>query len=118
MGMQSISGGCQCGKVRYKANASLDTVYACNCSRCGRLGTLLAFTPASEFELLSGEGAQTEYPFNKKHISHLFCSSCGIQVYGQAATPDGTPTVALNARCMDGVDPDSLNVQKIDGASY
>ncbi len=43
---QTYSGGCQCGKVRYEVAADIGEVLACNCSRCGRLGSLLAFVPA------------------------------------------------------------------------
>jgi hypothetical protein len=55
------SGGCQCGKVRYEATFELGEVISCNCSRCGRLGSLLAFLPASEFKLQSGKDALTTY---------------------------------------------------------
>ena len=71
--MQTYSGGCQCGKVRYEATFELGEVIACNCSRCGRLGSLLAFMPKDSFKLVSGEGATTEYQFNKHNI-HL-CSA-------------------------------------------
>ena len=82
--MQTYSGGCQCGKVRYEATFELGEVIACNCSRCGRLGSLLAFMPKDSFKLLSGEGATTEYQFNKHNIHHLFCATCGIQSFATA----------------------------------
>ena len=43
---QSYSGGCQCGKVRYEVSMDIADLIACNCSRCRRLGSLLAFAPA------------------------------------------------------------------------
>ena len=49
------SGGCQCGKVRYKVEMEIGEVMSCNCSRCGKLGSLLAFAPAEKFELVTGE---------------------------------------------------------------
>ena len=48
------TGGCQCAKVRYEVQMEIQEVIACNCSRCGRLGSLLAFAPASQFRLISG----------------------------------------------------------------
>ena len=42
---QTYSGGCQCAKVRYEVQMDIGEVLACNCSRCGRLGSLLAFAP-------------------------------------------------------------------------
>ena len=59
--------------VRYEASFELGEVISCNCSRCGRLGSLLAFMPKDSFKLLSGEGATTEYQFNKHDIYH--CSA-------------------------------------------
>jgi hypothetical protein len=109
------SGGCQCGKVRYEATFELGEVLACNCSRCGKLGSLLAFIPASDFKLQSGKDALTTYKFNKHVIDHKFCSTCGIQSFSSGKTPDGKDMVAVNARCLDGVDPDTLTIKKYDG---
>lgn len=118
MAMESYSGGCQCGAVRFKVEVDLDQTIVCNCSRCGRLGQILAFAPEAAFELESGEGAQTAYRFNTHKIEHLFCTTCGIQSFGRAAMPDGTPTVAVNARCLDGVDPAGLNPTAVDGKNF
>ena len=117
--MQTYTGGCQCGKVRYEVALDLSgPVIACNCSRCGRLGSLLAFAPAADFKLVSGEGALTDYQFNKHVIHHMFCADCGIEPFARGKRPgDGADMVAINARCLDGVDPDSLTVKKFDGRS-
>jgi len=112
---QSYSGGCQCGNVRYEVEADIGEVIACNCSRCGRLGSLLTFVPASDFKLKTGEAAETEFQFNKHNIRHRFCSVCGIQSYAMGKTPDGKEMAAINVRCLDGVDPDSFTVRKFDG---
>jgi hypothetical protein len=114
---QTYTGGCQCGAVRYEATLELGEVISCNCSRCGRLGSLLAFLPKDNFKLLSGEGAMTEYQFNRHLIHHLFCATCGIQSFARGKRPDGAEMVAVNARCLDGVDVDTLPVKKVDGRS-
>jgi hypothetical protein len=112
------TGGCQCGKVRYEVQADINEVMACNCSRCGRLGSLLTFVPASSFKLLKGDGATTEYQFNRHNIHHLFCSTCGIQSFARGKRPDGAEMVAVNVRCVDDIDLDKLTVKKIDGRSF
>jgi hypothetical protein len=114
---QTYSGGCQCGKVRYEVSADIGEVVSCNCSRCGKLGSLLAFAPASEFKLISGEGATTEFQFNKHVIHHLFCSTCGIQSFSKGTAPNGAEMVAINVRCLDGVDTDTFKVTNFDGRS-
>ena len=108
MSAQTYTGGCQCGKVHYEVSLELGEVISCNCSRCGRLGLLLAFAPAQNFKLTSGEGAMTEYQFNKHVIHHLFCATCGVQSFARGKRPsDGADVVAVNARCLAGVDVDS-----------
>ena len=111
------SGGCQCQAVRYEVSADIQEVMSCNCSRCGRLGSLLTFVPAQDFKLLAGEDAVTEYLFNKHNIHHVFCSTCGIQSFARGKGPDGKEMVSINVRCLDGVDPESFKVKKFDGRS-
>ena len=115
---QAYSGSCQCGNVRYEVQMDLGEVLACNCSRCGRLGALLAFAPATQFKLLSGAADLTKFEFNKHMIQHQFCSTCGIQPFAIGTHPKtGAKMAAINVRCLDGVDVDSLKVRKVDGKS-
>jgi hypothetical protein len=112
-------GGCHCGQVRYEVTLDLTKpVITCNCSMCGRSGTMLSFTSATQFKLLSGDSALTDYLFNKKQIHHLFCRVCGIKSFARGTNPDGSPMVAINVRCLDGVDLSKLNVVPYDGASH
>lgn len=112
---KKYTGGCHCGKVRYEVEAAIEKVVACNCSICSRAGWLLAFVPASQFKLLSGEGAQTDYQFAKKHIHHLFCATCGIRSFGHGDAPDGSLMYSINVRCLEGVDAESFPVTRFDG---
>ena len=115
---QKYSGGCQCGKVRYEVQMHIGEVIACNCSRCGRLGSLLAFAPKTNFKLLSGDADLTKFEFNKHTIEHQFCSTCGIQSFAIGTHPKtGAKMAAINVRCLDGVDVDVLTVKKVDGRS-
>ena len=116
--LQSYQGGCHCGAVRYKANADISVVNECNCSHCEKKGFLLVFTPASDFELLSGGDKLTEYRFNKKQIEHLFCSVCGVQSFARGKGPDGAEVTAINVRCLDGVDIHALTRRPVDGRSF
>lgn len=118
MTIQTYSGSCQCGAVRYEVEADLDQTMSCNCSRCGRLGSILTFAPKDSFRLVSGEGSMSEYLFNKHAIHHRFCTTCGIQTFAEATGRDGREMVAVNVRCLEGVDPDSLSPKKVDGRSF
>lgn len=116
--MASHEGGCQCGKVRFSVEVELDQLITCNCSRCGKLGSILAFAGADAFDLKRGEGDLTEYQFNTHKISHFFCSTCGIQSFGRGVAPNGQAIVAVNVRCLDEVDVFALKPQEVDGKSF
>jgi hypothetical protein len=110
------TGGCHCGKVRYEVEMNLEKGLACNCSICLRKGTLLDFVPAAQFKLLSGEDNLQDYLFHKKVIHHLFCKTCGVTSFARAVIPSGE-MVAINVRCIDGVDVSKLKINEYDGAS-
>ena len=115
MAVQHYRGGCQCGAVRYEVDVDIDNPIACNCSRCGRLGTILSFTPADNFTLLSGRDSLTVYKFNKHVIDHQFCKVCGVQSFSLGKAQDGKTMAAINVRCLDGIDPHELNPKEFDG---
>jgi hypothetical protein len=118
MGLSNAyEGSCHCGQVKYKANVDLSRIISCNCSICSRRGTLLAFTPASEFTLLSGDGNLADYQFGKRSIHHLFCKTCGVSSFSKGRMPDGTEMRAINVRCLPEVDLGSLKITPYDGKS-
>lgn len=115
--MAQYQGSCHCGRVAYEVEADLGQTLTCNCSYCQRRGSILAFSPASAFSLIKGEDALTEYRFNTQKIQHLFCETCGIESFAKANGPDGTPMVAVNVRCLAGVEPTELSPTAYDGRS-
>ena len=118
-GTKIHAGGCQCGAVRYEATLDLGgKLLACNCSRCGRLGTVLTFTQPEHFTLQSGADHLTTYHFNKHVIDHKFCKTCGIESFAEGKTPDGKSMIAVNVRCLDDVDLDALTITKVDGKKF
>lgn len=110
-------GGCHCGTVRYEVEADLANPITCNCSYCAKRGGILVFAPAESFSLKSGAGDLREYRFNSKTIQHLFCGTCGMESFANGVKPDGTKMVAVNVRCLDGVDLDALKPHQFDGRS-
>lgn len=78
-------------------------------------GFLLQFVAPDQFKLVQGGEDTTEYLFNTHTIQHLFCKDCGVQAYGTGKDPEGNDMVAINLRCIDGVDLASLNRVAYDG---
>lgn len=112
------SGSCHCGAVRFEAETDLGSVLTCNCSHCSRKGLLLTFVPSAQFTLLAGEDDLSEYLFNKHVIHHLSCRTCSVQPFARGKGPDGSDMVAVNVRCLEGIELSELNPTPVDGRSF
>ena len=113
----TYTGGCHCGAVRYRVTTRLEGAIACNCSICTKTGSLLTFVPAARFELVSGRDVLTDYQFGKKRIHHLFCSRCGIRSFARGPGRSGEDMIAVNVRCLEGVDAAAIPLKPFDGRS-
>jgi hypothetical protein len=92
MSTEKHSGGCHCGRVRYDVTMDLEKpVIGCNCSMCGKKGTLLAFVPTTEFKLVSGEGSLTSYKFNKKVSTTSFAPTAASPRSRAERSPTARP---------------------------
>lgn len=115
----AYEGSCHCGAVTYEVEDEIPgSAMSCNCSHCRRKGFLLSFVPIERFRLTSGAGGLKSYRFNKHHIDHQFCTTCGVQSFSVGTGPDGQKMAAVNLRCVPQADLDALAIQKVDGASF
>jgi hypothetical protein len=110
-------GICHCGKVVFEVEGELQGAMACNCSMCSRKGSLLWFVPREQLTVLTPEKDIGTYTFNKHLIKHSFCQTCGIHPYGEGTDPEGNKIAAINLRCIEGIDLESVPVQNFDGRS-
>ncbi|MBX3260372.1 MAG: GFA family protein [Labilithrix sp.] len=114
----TYEGGCHCGAVRFEVTMEAPSkAFDCNCSICSTAGWLLAFAPEEAFALIQGEGALRDYQFGKKSTHHLFCGTCGTRSFSRGAGPDGKVMVAVNLRCLRGLDATKLPTETFDGAA-
>ena len=110
-------GSCHCGRIRFEVEGTIKDALSCNCSMCQRKGSLLWFVPREQMKLLTAEDAASTYTFNKHVIKHRFCPVCGMHPYGEGKGPDGKPMAAINIRCLEDIDLDSIPVNRYDGRS-
>jgi hypothetical protein len=108
-------GSCHCGKVAYEVEGEIKSAMACNCSMCQRRGSLLWFVPREQLQVLTPEENAATYLFNKHVIRHRFCTTCGILPYAEGIDPKGNQMAAVNVRCIEGIDLESVEVQHFDG---
>ncbi len=109
-----FQGSCHCGKMAYEVDAEMQPATACNCSICSSRGYLLWFMPADKVKLTGSLEDMSSYTFNKHRIRHYFCPDCGGAPFGMAEH-EGKPMVAVNVRCLEGVDLSKLEVKHFDG---
>ena len=108
---------CHCGKVKLEIDGRIDQGLSCNCSICARKGSLLWFVPRAQVKWSTPQADASTYTFNKHAIKHRFCPNCGIHPYAEAMDRSGNPTVAVNLRCVEGLDLDAVKVVQFDGRS-
>ena len=48
----------------------------------------------------------------------MFCKTCGVQSFSRGKRPDGAHMIAVNVRCLEGVDPKSLTITPVNGRAY
>lgn len=114
--MKTHTGGCHCGRIRFRVHAELERVSDCNCSICAKKGILHWIVPRDRFELVSGQSDLATYTFNTGVAKHHFCRHCGIHsFYVPRSDPD---KIDVNARCLDGLDVSTLPVSRFDGQNW
>lgn len=112
----TYTGGCHCGRVRFRVTADLGGVTDCNCTICTKKGFLHLIVAPEQFELLSGADDLTTYQFNTKTAKHTFCRVCGMHpFYVPRSDPD---KIDVNVRCLDDVDLTQIKVHPFDGRHW
>jgi hypothetical protein len=115
--MNTHTGSCHCGQIKFGVTGDIEAVMSCNCSMCQRKGTLMWFVPRASLTLLTPKEGMSTYLFNKHVIQHRFCSTCGIHPFGEGTAPNGDAMAAVNVRCLDGIDLAAIPVTQFDGLS-
>ncbi|KIC21534.1 GFA family protein [Leisingera sp. ANG-Vp] len=116
--MQTYSGSCHCGAVRFTFRAPIITsAMQCDCSICRRkTAYLTAFTvPQEEMEITADSGALRTYRFGSKAARHHFCGICGIHTFVEPRLTPGTWRVNLG--CIEELDALRLPAEIFDGKS-
>ena len=113
--VQTYSGCCHCGAVRFEIDSDFPELTTCDCSICRRRSALMVKVHESRFRLLSGEDALAEYRFHTMTARHFFCRICGIYPFHRKrVTPD---FFGVNVMCLDGFDPSGIPVRRAVGAA-
>jgi hypothetical protein len=114
--MTIYRGSCHCGRIAFEVEGEIDRVVECNCSICSKKGYLHWIVSNESFVLRTSEDAVATYTFNTGVAQHHFCRTCGVApFYVPRSHPD---RIDVNVRCLEGVNPGDLEVQRFDGRNW
>jgi hypothetical protein len=98
-----LTGGCNCGAVRFEVTEPLVYAYYCHCTRCQRRtgsGAAPGAIPVpGSFRVLQGEDALQAWNAGDG-FDKVFCSKCGSHLF--ARSPENSELVALRLGAFDG----------------
>lgn len=96
----SHSGGCLCGRVRWKVRGELRPIVACHCTQCRRTtGHFGAFTGAAHDDFAIEATDSLSWYRSSETATRGFCASCGSFLFWQS---DGASRISIAAGSIDG----------------
>jgi len=97
--MKISSGGCQCGRVRYRFTGAPGRASICHCRMCqkafGSFGAPLVSVPLENFTWTRGKPGTFR---SSDPVERGFCASCGTPLY---MLEDGHPNIELAVGTLD-----------------
>ena len=92
-----LTGGCQCGQLRYRVTAPPQTLYCCHCTEC-QVQSSSAFgmslrVNANNVELTGRTGSYFRDEGNPLAVEGVFCPDCGTRVVHRGRGADTTSSI-------------------------
>jgi hypothetical protein len=119
------TGACHCGFVRFEVMADIDHVRVCDCSICHKRGALTYRVDNNDLILITPLSHLHLYEWGSKTAKDYFCPKCGILPYRRPSAPTqkeqaqgavGFDGWAINTRCLDGFDSDTVPHTAVKGS--
>ena len=77
-----VSGGCQCGAVRYHATEMLDNAHICHCRMCQKaVGNIFAALVAAPREVITWTRGTPARFRSSEHVDRGYCRDCGTPLF-------------------------------------
>lgn len=98
-----ITGGCNCGAVRFEVAEPFEASMYCHCTRCQRR-TGTAASPQARIdgralEIVSGAQHVTAWRHPDGGFEKCFCAQCGSHLFSR--DPDGSPQMSIRMAAFD-----------------
>ena len=106
--LQQVSGGCYCGRVRYRASAVSRQVTECHCSECRKQAGHRYASAGAKASNIEIEGAANVTWYRASPDAERgFCSTCGSHLFWKPSNED---YIAILAASID--EPTGLRMAK------
>lgn len=113
--MQTYTGSCHCGDVKFHLRADFAETTTCNCSLCVKKNAQMVLAHEDQFFLDTDWSCLSMYQWNTRVAKHYFCKRCGIYTFHRTrSSPDH---FGINIFCLDDFDESALPLRDSDGAS-
>jgi hypothetical protein len=98
-----MTGGCQCGAVRYEVAGEPLAIYVCHCRECRKQSAsafgISVIVPAARFTVVQGEVGTWSRPTDSgRTLDCMFCRACGSRLWH--ATP-GEAEISVKGGSLD-----------------
>jgi hypothetical protein len=84
-----ITGGCQCGRLRYRINGPITNIHLCHCRMCqkavGNAFATIGVTQKTSVDYVHGTPSWFR---SSMHVQRGFCASCGTPLFYADDTSD------------------------------
>lgn len=91
--MRNITGGCLCGRVRYRAEADPLFTTICHCRNCqkqaGSAFSVVVAVPRTTLTLSGDPKVYHDKSEGGQEVARTFCPDCGSPIISEAATMPG-----------------------------
>jgi hypothetical protein len=98
-----MTGGCNCGAVRFEVSEPLVGAVYCHCKRCQRRSgtghTISGRAAPGSFRIVAGEGQVRSWNPGDGGWPKSFCEVCGSHLF--VASPDDPDTVSVRFGAFD-----------------
>lgn len=79
---KAVTGGCQCGAVRYSAAELHDNAHLCHCRMCQKaVGNLFAALVGSSKSKVTWTRGEPSVFRSSEHVERGFCEKCGTPLF-------------------------------------
>ena len=100
--MVQFTGGCFCGKIRYKVNAEPHRIHNCHCDNCRKVtGSAFAtniFVDENDLVIIQGEPkSQAHTADSGNTLVKEFCANCGSQLFGHGTGRPGVKNIKVGS---------------------